>query len=219
MLINENRLRFFFFAQEVAYYLYLEDKLSFSLLNLAFLFCKWAHIYFFKYKLHNEWITLVVETMNWHLSCLLLWLYAHNAHTLMGVHTHIYIFVCIYIYVQVHLVAQSCLTLCDPIDCSPPVSSVLGTLQAGILEWNTSPSPGNLTNSRTEPISPASPALQVDSLPLNHQGSPYVKIFISISCIYAEPSATENKILLQLGVPMWLNANQLNVNGSGMLNF
>ena len=32
-------------------------------------------------------------------------------------------------------VAQSCLTLCDPIDCSPPGSSVHGTFQARILEW------------------------------------------------------------------------------------
>ena len=29
---------------------------------------------------------------------------------------------------------QSCPTLCDPMDCSPPVSSVLGILQARILE-------------------------------------------------------------------------------------
>ena len=32
-------------------------------------------------------------------------------------------------------VAQSCLTLCDPVDCSPPGSSVHGILQARILEW------------------------------------------------------------------------------------
>ena len=32
-------------------------------------------------------------------------------------------------------VAQSCLTLCDPMDCSPPGSSVHGILQARILEW------------------------------------------------------------------------------------
>ena len=32
-------------------------------------------------------------------------------------------------------VTQSCLTLCDPIDCSPPGSSVHGILQARILEW------------------------------------------------------------------------------------
>ena len=30
---------------------------------------------------------------------------------------------------------QSCLTLCDPIDGSPPSSSVPGILQARILEW------------------------------------------------------------------------------------
>ena len=33
------------------------------------------------------------------------------------------------------LVTQSCLTLCDPTDCSPPDSSVRGISQARILEW------------------------------------------------------------------------------------
>ena len=32
-------------------------------------------------------------------------------------------------------VAQSCPTLCDPVDCSPPGSSIHGILQARILEW------------------------------------------------------------------------------------
>ena len=32
-------------------------------------------------------------------------------------------------------VAQSCPTLCDPMDCSPPGSSIHGILQARILEW------------------------------------------------------------------------------------
>jgi len=32
-------------------------------------------------------------------------------------------------------VAQLCPTLCDPVDCSPQVSSVHGILQARILEW------------------------------------------------------------------------------------
>ena len=32
-------------------------------------------------------------------------------------------------------VAQSCPTLCDPVNCSPPGSSILGILQARILEW------------------------------------------------------------------------------------
>ena len=30
---------------------------------------------------------------------------------------------------------QSCLTLCDPVYCSPPGSSVHGIFQAKILEW------------------------------------------------------------------------------------
>ena len=35
---------------------------------------------------------------------------------------------------------QSCPTLCDPVDWSPPGSSVLGILQARILEWVAMPS-------------------------------------------------------------------------------
>ena len=35
---------------------------------------------------------------------------------------------------------QSCLTLCNPMDCSPPSSSVHGIFQARILEWVAMPS-------------------------------------------------------------------------------
>ena len=41
--------------------------------------------------------------------------------------------------VSEHVSTQSCHTLCDPIDCSPPGSSVHGILQAGILEWVATP--------------------------------------------------------------------------------
>ena len=37
-------------------------------------------------------------------------------------------------------VAQSCLSLCDPVDCSPPGSSVHGISQGRILEWVAFPS-------------------------------------------------------------------------------
>ena len=53
------------------------------------------------------------------------------------------------------LVIQSCLTLCDPMDCSPPGSSVRGILQARILEWvaisffGDLPTPGIKPGSRT----------------------------------------------------------------------
>ena len=33
------------------------------------------------------------------------------------------------------LLAKSCLTLCDPVDCSPPGTSVHEMLQARVLEW------------------------------------------------------------------------------------
>ena len=54
-------------------------------------------------------------------------------------------------------VAQSCPTVCDPMD-----YTVHGILQARILEWEPFPSPGDLPNPGIEP---RSPTLQVDSLP------------------------------------------------------
>ena len=59
------------------------------------------------------------------------------------------------------LVPQSC-PICDPMDCSPPGSSVLGILQARILEWAAIPFPGGPPDPGIEPTSPASWA---DSLP------------------------------------------------------
>ena len=44
-------------------------------------------------------------------------------------------FLWLFLFFQVVLVAQSCPTLCDPTDCSPPGSSVHGILQARMLEW------------------------------------------------------------------------------------
>ena len=54
---------------------------------------------------------------------------------------------------------QSCLTLCDPMGCSPPGSSVHGILQARILEWVAVPSSGDLPDPGIEPMSLMSPAL------------------------------------------------------------
>ena len=60
------------------------------------------------------------------------------------------------------LVAQSCRTLCDPMDYSPPGFTVHGILQARILKLIAFPSPGGLPDPGMEP---GSPALQADSLP------------------------------------------------------
>ena len=77
---------------------------------------------------------------------------------------------CVCMCVRV-LVAQSCLTLCDPIDCSPPGSSVHGILQARKENWSglLFPSPGDLPNPGTEP---GSPTLQADYLVFESPGKP-----------------------------------------------
>ena len=53
------------------------------------------------------------------------------------------------------LVNQSCLTLCNPMDCSLPGSPVHGIFQARILESLPFPSPGDLPDPGIEPGSPA----------------------------------------------------------------
>ena len=60
------------------------------------------------------------------------------------------------------LVTHLCLTLCDPVDGSPPGSSVHGILQARILKWVVIPFSGGSSHLGIEPWSPA---LQADSLP------------------------------------------------------
>ena len=72
------------------------------------------------------------------------------------------------------LVAQSCLTLCDPVDCSPPGCSVHGTLQAGMLEWV--PMPSSRGSSRPRDRSRVSRLLrwQAGSLPPVPPGKPCV---------------------------------------------
>ena len=49
-------------------------------------------------------------------------------------------------------VSQSCSALCNPMDHSPTGSSVIGILQARILEWLPCPPPGDLPDPGIEPI-------------------------------------------------------------------
>ena len=62
-------------------------------------------------------------------------------------------------------VAQSCPTLCGPMDCSLSGSSIHEIFQARVLEWI--PSPGDLPDPGIEP---GSPALQADALPSEPPG-------------------------------------------------
>ena len=62
------------------------------------------------------------------------------------------------------LLLQSCLTFCDPMNCSPPGSSVHVIFMARILEWVAISSSRDLPDPGIEPASPLSPALLADSL-------------------------------------------------------
>ena len=51
---------------------------------------------------------------------------------------HLSVYICVFLCVYEAAAAkslQSCLTLCDPMDCSPLGSSVHGIFQARALEW------------------------------------------------------------------------------------
>ena len=77
---------------------------------------------------------------------------------------------------------QSCLILCDPMVHSPPDSSVHRILQARILEWVAMPPPpGDLPDLGIKPTSPASLALQADSLPLSHLANPILCHYLPIN--------------------------------------
>ena len=63
--------------------------------------------------------------------------------------------VCVYMC----LVAWLCLTLCNPLDYSPPGSSLHGIVQARILEWVAISTPEDLSHPGIKPKSLMSPAL------------------------------------------------------------
>ena len=75
-------------------------------------------------------------------------------------HTHTHTHTC--------LGLKPCPALCDPMDCSPPGSSVRGISQARVLEWVIIPSLGDPPHPG---FKTSSPALQVNSLLLSHQNN------------------------------------------------
>ena len=76
---------------------------------------------------------------------------------------------------------QSCPTLCNPMDCSLPGSSVHGILQARILEWVAVPSSRGSSGPRDRTcISYTYLHWQVGSLPLAPPGKPEMIIFTAI---------------------------------------
>ena len=79
------------------------------------------------------------------------------------------------------LVAQSCPSLCDPMDCSPSGSSVHGISPGKREYWSglPLPSPADLPNPGIEP---GSPALQADALPSEPPGK--ILIFTRSTVFY-----------------------------------
>ena len=131
-------------------------------------------------------------------------------------------------YFHFMLSCFSCVWLCNPIDCSPPGSSVHGILQARILEWVSIPSSRWSSRPRdwTRVVSLTSPALanrffttnstweciilipliyvlpyQVDLEPLVLRGS--LSIYLSISLIYLSPFSSISWLSLLL-IPLCL---------------
>ena len=66
------------------------------------------------------------------------------------------------------LVAQSCPTFCNPMNCITQVPLSMGFPRKEYWNGLSFPSPRDLPDSGIEPVSPAGFALQADSLPLSH---------------------------------------------------
>ena len=94
-------------------------------------------------------------------------------------------------------VAHSCPTLCNPMDYTDH-----GILQARILEWVAFPFSGDLPDPGIEP---RSPALQVDSLPAEPQGKPFLyykrkKVkSLSLVWLFATPWTVAYQASLSMG--------------------
>ena len=120
-------------------------------------------------------------------------------------------------------VAQSCPTLCDSMNCSPPLSCVHGILQARILEWVAMPSS---RGSSWPGIEIRFPTLQADSLPSEPPGKPKNTGAGSLSLLQGIFLTQElnqgllhcRQILYQMsyqGSPKWvLSQNQRDFTGS-----
>ena len=89
------------------------------------------------------------------------------------------------------LVSRSCPTLCDSVDCSCQAPLFMGFSSQEYWSGLPFPLPEDLPDPGIEPMSPAAPALQADSLPLSHQGSPFTYVYsITIKFLKIRPNKT-----------------------------
>ena len=108
------------------------------------------------------------------------------------------IYMCVYIYIQTYInmgakSLQSCLTLCNPMDCSPQAPLSMGFSRQEYWSELPFPPPGGLPNPGTEPMSLTSPALAGRFFTLALLGKPiqtYTEIHTHI-CVYIHVCTAE----------------------------
>ena len=105
-------------------------------------------------SLHQNVNQTVPEQSSWHFTLTLFWWgkWYTDPHSDISSLSSGWLAVWVGLLLPWCLVPQSCLTLCEPMDCSPPGSSVHGTEDVQCTS--------------------VSPTLQEDFYPLRHQGSP-----------------------------------------------
>ena len=85
----------------------------------------------------------------------------------------------IYVFVRAKSL-QSCLILCDPMDHSPPGTSVHGILQVGIWSGLPCPPPGDLPDPEIEPASLTSPVSAGRFITTATWEAPYAYIYVYV---------------------------------------
>ena len=99
-------------------------------------------------------------------------------------------------------VAQLCPTLCDPVDCRPPGSSVHGTLQARALEWVAMP-PSRGSSQPRDRTQVSHRIWQEDPLPSEPPGMP-VNIGVGVLSLLQGMFPTQgSEVGSALGSPAW----------------
>ena len=114
-------------------------------------------------------------------------------------------------------VAQSCPTLCDPRDCSPPSSSVRGILQARVLEWVAMAFSQGIF--LTQGSNLGLPHCKQFLYHLSHQGSPKVSLVILMRWVLEHlrmrAGGQENQSGLTLSLPLSCPHPPTSVKGTG----
>ena len=117
------------------------------------------------------------------------------------------------LYVHTCSGPQWCPTLCNPIDCSLPGSSVRGIFQERIMQWVAVSFSRWSSRPRDQTLIVVSLALAASSLPLYYLGIPllYTHVYIHIHvcvCVCVESGSVQSLSRVRLFVTPWIAAQQ-----------